>query len=410
MASRPDKRPDKADTELLRQSLAHDPSSSAANGSCPEPEILAAYFERSLNAEETARCELHLSGCERCREELALMDRVGERAAVGGRFAGRRAWLWDWRWLAPVAAALIIAAIWIAQRPLNPNRESQSRQPLVAMSQPSEPPMKESPARGAPRAAAPSSEVAQNRALDKAQNSLSREMAQPSTNEKRRGIAAFDARRDADANLQAKSAGARQSDSEERAARTETESKTLADALQTTPAPPAANTRSALTGNAGGNVQAETGPNAQALKSKQQMGAPVKPNLYAQKDEKAAPAPSEIGALVRTSDPRVLWRKQEKGILKSEDGGATWRQADLPVANARVVAVAAPSAQVCWLVGRDSLILLTTDGTHWESVAPPAKADFVQVVAENGTSATVASAEGLQFQTSDGGTHWNPVP
>ena len=410
MASRPDKRPDKADTELLRQSLAHDPSFSAANGSCPEPEILAAYFERSLNAEETARCELHLSGCERCREELALMDRVGERAAIGGRFAGRRAWLWDWRWLAPVAAALIMAAIWIAQRPLNPNRESQSRQPLVAMSQPSEPPMKESPARGAPRAAAPSSEVAQNRALDKAQNSLSREMAQPSTNEKRRGIAAFDARRDADSNVAAKSAGARQSAPEERAGRTQTESKALADALQTTPALPAANTPSALTGNAGGNVQAETDSSAQALKSTQQMAAPAKPSLYAQKDEKAAPAPSQIGAAVRTSDPRVLWRKQEKGILKSEDGGATWHQADLPAANARIVALAAPSAQVCWLVGRDSLILLTTDGAHWQSIVPPVKTDFVQIVAENASSATLATAEGLRFQTSDGGKHWHPIP
>ena len=77
MASRPDNRPDKAATDLLRHSLARDP---AAAGECPEPEILAAYFERSLNAEETARCELHLSGCARCREELALLERAGRTA------------------------------------------------------------------------------------------------------------------------------------------------------------------------------------------------------------------------------------------------------------------------------------------------------------------------------------------
>ena len=80
--------------------------------------------------------------------------------------------------------------------------------------------------------------------------------------------------------------------------------------------------------NAGGMVQAETDESAPALKSKQQMAAPAKPNLYAQKDAKAAPASGGIGAVarvVRTPDPKVLWQIAEKGVLKSEDGGATWR-------------------------------------------------------------------------------------
>lgn len=411
-------RPDKAGAEMLRHSLAHEP---AAPGECPEPEILAAYFERSLNAEETARCELHLSGCAHCREELALMERAGADAAVGresAQAAGRRAWVWDWRWLAPAAAALVIAAVWIVQRPSNSNRESQSRT-LVAMSQPSEPPRKEAaapsrtPPQGAPSAAAPSSEIAQNRALDKTQNAISREMNQPSTNEKLRQVAPLDARRDADSNLPAKSPGAPQSDSEERAARKETESKALAGALQTAPASPAASAPSAQAANAGAMAQAETDESAQALKLKESMGAAAKPNLYAKKDAKAAPVSGGIGAVarvVRTPDPRVLWQIPELGVLKSEDGGQTWQSVDLPVANAHVVSIAAPSAEVCWLAGRDSLILLTTDGTHWQTVAPPASADFVQVVAENESSATVSSAEGLRFQTSDGGKHWHPLP
>ncbi len=420
MASTRDKGPDKAATELLRRSLARDSVLSAANDPCPEPEILAAYFERSLNAEETARCELHLSACARCREELALLERAGERPAIEGRLARRRAWLWNWRWLAPVAATLVVAAVWIAQRPLNPNRELQSQQPLVPMSQPSEPPTREAPklsrapSRGAPRAAAPSSEMAQNRALDKAQNSLSREIAPFSANENRSAVAPLDNRRDAGSNLSAKSAGARQSDSEERAARTETESKAMADGLQTAPASPAVAPPPAQTANAAGGIAGgEADSSAQALKSKKQMAVAAKPNLYAQKDEKAALALSGIGAgarVVRTPDPKVLWQIAEKGILKSQDGGATWHQADLPVANAPVVALAAPSAQVCWLVGRDSLILLTTDGTHWQSIVPPAQADFVKVVAENESSATVTSVEGARFQTRDSGKHWRPIP
>lgn len=410
-------RPDKTGAEMLRQSLAREP---AAVGECPQPEILAAYFERSLNVEETARCELHLSNCTRCREELALMERVGRDAAVGdegARAAGRRAWVWDWRWLAPAAAALVIAAVWIVQRPSNSNRESQS-QTLVAMSRPSEPPTKEAPvpsrtrALGAPSAAAPKPEMAQNRALNKTQNGISREMNQPSINEKLHQVAPLDARRDADSNLSAKSAGAPQSDSEERAARKKTESKALADALQTAPASPAA-VPSAQAGNASAMVQAETDESAHAPKSKQQMAAPAKPSLYAQKDAKTAPVSGGIGAVarvVRTPDPKVLWQIPEQGVLKSEDGGATWRQVSLPVANAHFVSIAAPSAQVCWLAGRDSLILLTTDGTHWQTVTPPAKADFVQVTAENAFSATVTTADGLRFQTGDAGKQWHPVP
>lgn len=419
MAPRHDNRPGKAATELLRHSLARDP---AAAGECPEPEILAAYFERSLNAEETARCELHLSGCARCREELALMERAGRDAAAGeegARAVGRRTWIWDWRWLAPAAAVLVLATIWMARRPSNPKSESQS-QTLVAMSRPSEPPTKEAPVpsrtppQAAPSAAAPKSEMAQNRALNKTQNAISRGMNQPSTNEKLDQVAPLEARRDADSNLRAKSAGAPQSDSEERAARKKTdESKALADALQTAPATPAATAPPALAGNAGAMAQAETDENAQGLKLKEQMGAAAKPNLYAQKDAKAAPAFSGTGAVARvvpTPDPKVLWQIPERGVLKSEDGGATWRPANLPVANARVVATASPTAQVCWLVGRDSLILLTTDGKHWQTIVPPAQADFVRVTAENASSATVATADGQRFQTSDGGNHWHPIP
>jgi hypothetical protein len=399
-------RPDKAATELLRQSLAHDP----AAGACPGPEILAAYFERSLNADERARWDLHFSGCARCRDELALMEHAGKDAAIGQespRAAGSRAWLWDWRWLAPAAAVLIIAAIWIVQRPSSPRSESQ--QPLVAMSQPQVPPMNEL----SRPSAVPASRIAQNRALDKTQNGPSRELARPSVNEKRTDVAPLDIRRDADSNLPAKSAGAPGKASEGRAAPNNTESKAVAGALQSAPASPAAAAPLAQEANAVGDMaHAETDAAGQALKSKQ-MAAAAKPNLYAKKDEKAAAATDEIGAaaqVVRTADPKVLWQIPEQGLLKSEDGGATWHGANLPVAKAHVAAIAAPSAKICWLVGRDGLILLTIDGTHWQTITPPTPGNFVRVAAENASSATVVTAEGLRFQTSDGGKHWNPIP
>src|SRR5580704_12177843 len=62
-------------SSVLRRSLA---SSPGAEEACPDPEILAAYSERSLDADETARFELHFSHCARCREQLAAMVRSGE--------------------------------------------------------------------------------------------------------------------------------------------------------------------------------------------------------------------------------------------------------------------------------------------------------------------------------------------
>ena len=63
---------------LLRRSLARD---SAAVGDCPDAELLAAYFDQSLGADEAAGYELHFSTCPRCREQLAAMVRAKRRTA-----------------------------------------------------------------------------------------------------------------------------------------------------------------------------------------------------------------------------------------------------------------------------------------------------------------------------------------
>src|SRR3984885_2120484 len=162
MASRDEKR-DKASADLLRRTLA---SSAAAPGSqaddCPDPEILAAYTERALDADETARYELHFSRCARCRDELAAMARAVAPAPRPPRIS----WIWTWGWiaLAPVTAVLLIAGIFIVRRPYS-NRATVEVRPLVAEQVPGEPPpnaaILEAP-RTEPAAPAPS----ETRALD----------------------------------------------------------------------------------------------------------------------------------------------------------------------------------------------------------------------------------------------------
>src|SRR5271154_1113664 len=104
---------DKAMAGVLRRSLAQD-AGKGSGEDCPEPEILAAYFERALDAQETARYDLHFSRCTVCREQLAAMARAaggsGTRDANG--VEKENAGAWDWlmgpRWLMPAAAALVV--------------------------------------------------------------------------------------------------------------------------------------------------------------------------------------------------------------------------------------------------------------------------------------------------------------
>src|ERR1700723_1670095 len=120
---------DKAMAGLLRQSLAQDAGAGSGLGEeCPGPEILAAYFDRALDAQETSRYDLHFSHCSACREQLAAMARAGDAPDVKDA-EKKTAGAWDWlagpRWLMPVAAMLVALLVfagiaWRVWRPVVP--------------------------------------------------------------------------------------------------------------------------------------------------------------------------------------------------------------------------------------------------------------------------------------------------
>ena len=93
---------------------------------------------------------------------------------------------------------------------------------------------------------------------------------------------------------------------------------------------------------------------------------------------------------------------------RSEDGGAKWKD-KVPRRNANYTAGSAPSANVCWLVGRDGIILLTQDSKHWQTIPPPVQASFVAVVARDAWTATVTTADGHKFTTTNQGESWTPA-
>jgi Photosynthesis system II assembly factor YCF48 len=91
---------------MLRRGLAAEAGAAGGND-CPDSEILAAYFDHSLDADETARYDLHFSRCATCRLQLAAMARASDGSGdvkVGGGWN----WLIGARWLAPVAATFAV--------------------------------------------------------------------------------------------------------------------------------------------------------------------------------------------------------------------------------------------------------------------------------------------------------------
>jgi Photosynthesis system II assembly factor YCF48/Putative zinc-finger len=387
---------EKSKSALLREDFAKNTSFA---GACTDPETLAAYYERSLDAADTERCEMHLAGCPSCREQIAAMVRADESAVASAQPAGESewAWLWDWRWLAPAAAVLALAVFWLARKPALTGTAGQQPQPLVAMSQPTEAPAS-SLARQSPAAERDSSFAATTNKTStnaKEPSSDDRNYA-PSSGLKKEAVASVrdenkttESERGAQVRSNAQPAGA-------------------SNLPAVASAPPASQDRSAQPnkGIVGGVVGAPAG-------AANRPPGPVTSELvsgHSVKDQKASlQAAYRRSIEFHSPDSRVLWRAPGGGLIeRSVDGGTTW-QAQRPVVDARIVAGTALSANTCWIAGRDGIILLTKDGTNWTTIPPPVHADFVNISASDDSSATVTTADGRKFTTQDAGKKWQPA-
>jgi hypothetical protein len=84
------------------------------------PTQIAAFIDRSMTRADRAEAELHLSGCDRCREELAACAQLAANAPSQSR---RHV---PWRFVGVAAAAVLIA---LAVRPtLNRDERGSSRE------------------------------------------------------------------------------------------------------------------------------------------------------------------------------------------------------------------------------------------------------------------------------------------
>jgi hypothetical protein len=115
-----------------------------------------------------------------------------------------------------------------------------------------------------------------------------------------------------------------------------------------------------------------------------------------------APPPIEIVS----PDASIRWRIGPSGVVEySEDAGAAWEATPTGVGT-DLIAGASPSGDVCWVVGRAGIVLLTTDGRRWQRLMFPVTVDLTAVQATDARTATVTAMDGRRFTTVDGGTTW----
>jgi hypothetical protein len=112
-------------------------------------------------------------------------------------------------------------------------------------------------------------------------------------------------------------------------------------------------------------------------------------------------APVEVMA----PDPAVRWRVVGPVVSRSIDGGVTWRE-QFTGSGSELLAGAAPSDRVCWLAGRSGVVLRTTDGRSWRPLKSPTTSDLTAVSALDQDTATVATADGRRYRTTNGGLTW----
>lgn len=127
----------------------------------------------------------------------------------------------------------------------------------------------------------------------------------------------------------------------------------------------------------------------------------------------AAAAPQALGRSnetpsreIASPDSRTRWRLLEGGNVEySSNSGETWEATSTGVTE-QLTAGSSPASDVCWIVGKNGTVLLTTDGRQWRRIAFPEVTDLSGVQTTDSRSALVIAADGMLFRTLDGGATW----
>lgn len=320
-----------------------------------DAETVAAWIDGGLDAPSLAAAEAHASNCQRCQALLATVAKTIPPDAPVVSGLGR---IWRW-WLAPIAATAAAVTLWMVV-PQEPMRAPASQAPAGDVAQRSAETAKPSPSTEPPPAVAPVARPA------------SPEPAADARFGERRNVA--------------------RADVEAKAKAVEAQASKDSASLRDQQADRVANRQEKLEENRERAAQAPAAPAA----------APAETAALG-----ASQLRKQVAALEFVSpDPNRRWRVATPGTIEfSQDGGRTW----IPVrvnAGEAVTGGAAPAPLVCWIVGRAGLVLLATDGTNFTRLPFPERVDLISITAADAQRATVTTADGRTFQTSDNGRNW----
>jgi hypothetical protein len=433
---------------------------------CPDAELIAAYHEKSLQPDEIARCESHFATCARCRKVLQVLAasadapldekevaRLGKLVAVArspleaSRHSAEPAHLsrlnWRTRWLAPALGIAAVLAIWFAMRPPRRPADQNPAGNLIAQAPKSEPaPSMEAPTKQQSAEAtvnpkrnseAPTDRVhSANPPTDSlAKKSLdagggAREIA-PNSNTAESGLH-DEKRQKAESNeigtgsptgvggaLSTPAPAARAAaplpaapPSPQAQAKTQAPNQASADAVQ-----PRSTTQSVTATGEAPPVATTNGTLSGSLNESKAKDLPLNGRNY--QSMAKLDALGEFPAQLKTPSAKILWRAGRGGnIQRSSDAGRSWTPQASPLQE-DWLAGAPVSDTVCWIVGRDGAIARTTDGSHWEKIAPPQMAaeasgklpDWIGIAAVDANRATITSSDLHRFATRDAGKTWN---
>jgi hypothetical protein len=417
---------------------------------CPNAEVIAAYAERALGADEVAQCENHFASCGRCRNILKVLAAATdvplaetEVAQLGQRVATVRtpveitsgatkrprskAAAWSTRWLAPAFGVAAVLTVWFVMRPPWRAMDRRGSPTLIA----------QAPSEEMPESAPPAVDRVQNVARAPAPEAPAAKVAAPNSNAEpsaRDQLKSKDAIHENSAND-----GLAKSFSEEKneaaPLASENKPKALAGPARSPVSPPpvppveaprggvASAMSSAAPARAQASQSAEVNERAPQLETTngtltapiQQQPAADLPlngrNFQALKQLRSAQG---MPLFLKAPSGVTLWRAGIAGVIeRSADRGKTWSPQISPSRD-DWLAGAAISDTVCWLAGRNGSIARTTDGENWTRIAPPPQTatkdgklpDWARISAQDAQSVVITATDGVKFGTSDGGRTW----
>ncbi len=316
---------------------------------CLDADTLAAWADEALDARERAGAEAHAADCVRCQALLAAMVRTLPLAA-----AAKSPWrLPALGWLVPFTVAATALVIWVAVPSREPAKISDGGAEAVDQS---------APARVPPSVAAP---------LADAKAKASSAVEPPREVAGRQDIAA-----------------------------PASASDDLRERREIVPLDKAASSAPAIANALSEAVTAGAVPAGGAAGGLLAPPAAARALAFASAPER----------IIVSSNPSTRFRVlRGGGVQRSADAGATWRT-EVTGTTETLTAGSSPSPSVCWLVGPAGMVLLSTDGRSWRRLAFPEAFDLRSVDATDEESATVTTADGRAFVTTDAGRTWSRSP